>query len=288
MSFIICKEVLIVTYLMSAILGLVQGVAEFLPISSSGHLTLLQHFFGMEEPDQLLNILLHFATLLAVCIYYFQDVLGMILEFFRGIAAMFSRQPGQGEPPETRRLVFLVIVGTLPLFLILPVKKYVEGLGSSPVFVSFALLVTGCILFLSDRMVTGRKTARSATVKDVLLVGVAQGIATIPGLSRSGCTISAGMALGFRREFAVRYSFLMSLPAVFGANLLELIDVAKEGGFQMELLPMYLVGMAVAGVVGYFAIRLVNLLADKGKFGKFAYYCWAVGLISLVASFFVK
>ncbi len=198
------------TYLMSAILGLVQGVAEFLPISSSGHLTLLQHFFGMEEPDQLFNILLHFATLLAVCIYYFQDVLGMILEFFRGIAAMFSRQPGQGEPPETRRLVFLVIVGTLPLFLILPVKKYVEGLGSSPVFVSFALLVTGCILFFSDRMASGRKTARSATVKDVLLVGAAQGIATIPGLSRSGCTISAGMALGFRREFAVRYSFLMS------------------------------------------------------------------------------
>ena len=136
------------TYLMSAILGLVQGVAEFLPISSSGHLTLLQHFFGMEEPDQLLNILLHFATLLAVCVYYFQDVVGMILEFFRGIAEMFSRQPGQGEPPETRRLVFLVIVGTLPLFLVLPVKKYVEGLGSSPVFVSCALLVTGCILFL--------------------------------------------------------------------------------------------------------------------------------------------
>ena len=205
------------TYLMSAILGLVQGVAEFLPISSSGHLTLLQHFFGMEEPDQLLNILLHFATLLAVCVYYFQDVVGMILEFFRGIAEMFSRQPGKGEPPETRRLVFLVIVGTLPLFLVLPVKKYVESLGSSPVFVSCALLVTGCILFCSDRMATGRKTARSATVKDVLLVGVAQGIATIPGLSRSGCTISAGMALGFRREFAVRYSFLMSLPAVFGA-----------------------------------------------------------------------
>ena len=271
------------TYLMSAILGLVQGVAEFLPISSSGHLTLLQHFFGMEEPDQLLNILPHFATLLAVCIYYFQDVLGMILEFFRGIAAMFSRQPGQGEPPETRRLVFLVIVGTLPLFLILPVKKYVEGLGSSPVFVSFALLVTGCILFLSDRMVTGRKTARSATVKDVLLVGVAQGIATIPGLSRSGCTISAGMALGFRREFAVRYSFLMSLPAVFGATLLELID-AVQAGIDTSLLPVYLVGMLVAGVVGYFAIRLVNLLADKGKFGAFAYYCWIAGAIFLVLS----
>lgn len=285
MSFIICKEVLIVTYLMSAILGLVQGVAEFLPISSSGHLTLLQHFFGMEEPDQLLNILLHFATLLAVCVYYFQDVVGMILEFFRGIAEIFSRQPGKGEPPETRRLVFLVIVGTLPLFLILPVKKYVEGLGSSPVFVSCALLVTGCILFCSDRMASGRKTARSATVKDVLLVGVAQGIATIPGLSRSGCTISAGMALGFRREFAVRYSFLMSLPAVFGATLLEVKDTLSAGsGIPDGMLGKYLLGMVIAGVVGYFAIRLVNLLADKGKFGAFAYYCWIAGAIFLVLS----
>ena len=279
MSFIICKEVLIVTYLMSAILGLVQGVAEFLPISSSGHLTLLQHFFGMEEPDQLLNILLHFATLLAVCVYYFQDVVGMILEFFRGIAEMFSRQPCKGEPPETRRLVFLVIVGTLPLFLILPVKKYVEGLGSC------ALLVTGCILFCSDRMATGRKTARSATVKDVLLVGVAQGIATIPGLSRSGCTISAGMALGFRREFAVRYSFLMTLPAVFGATLLEVKDTLSAGsGIPDGMLGKYLLGMVIAGVVGYFAIRLVNLLANKGKFGAFAYYCWIAGVLFLVLS----
>ena len=112
------------TYLMSAILGLVQGVAEFLPISSSGHLTLLQHFFGMEEPDQLLNILLHFATLLAVCVYYFQDVVGMILEFFRGIAEMFSRQPGKGEPPETRRLVFLVIEAIRRK----PINREVEGM----------------------------------------------------------------------------------------------------------------------------------------------------------------
>ena len=239
----------------------------------------------MEEPDQLLNILLHFATLLAVCVYYFQDVVGMILEFFRGIAEMFSRQPGKGEPPETRRLVFLVIVGTLPLFLVLPVKKYVESLGSSPVFVSCALLVTGCILFCSDRMATGRKTARSATVKDVLLVGVAQGIATIPGLSRSGCTISAGMALGFRREFAVRYSFLMSLPAVFGATLLEVKDTLSAGsGIPDGMLGKYLLGMVIAGVVGYFAIRLVNLLANKGKFGAFAYYCWIAGVLFLVLS----
>ena len=273
------------TYLMSAVLGFVQGVAEFLPISSSGHLTLLQHFFGMPEPDQLFNILLHFATLLAVCIYYVQDVAEMIVEFFRGIAALFSRHPDRGNPPEARRLVLLVIVGTLPLFVVMLVRDQVEALGGSPVFVSCALLMTGCILFLSDRMAGGRKTARNATLKDVLLVGVAQGCATIPGLSRSGCTISAGMAVGFDRKFAVRYSFLMSLPAVLGATILEVKDVfGAEGGLPEGMLPIYLLGMVIAGVVGYFSIRLVNLLAAKGKFGAFAYYCWAAGLVFLVLS----
>lgn len=274
------------TYLMSVILGFVQGVAEFLPISSSGHLTLFQHFFGMEEPDNLFNVLLHFATLLAVCLYYFRDVTEMIAEFFRAVASLFSRKRQGGQIPEARRLVLLVIVGTLPLFAVLLIKDYVEALGASPVFVSCALLVTGCILFLSDRMAGGRKTARNATLKDVLLVGVAQGLATVPGLSRSGCTISAGMAVGFERKFAVRYSFLMSLPAVLGATILEVKDVLElEGGLATGLLPKYLVGMAVAGVVGYFSIRLVNLLAAKGKFGAFAYYCWAAGVISLILCF---
>ena len=278
------QEVLFMNYLWSAFLGFVQGVAEFLPISSSGHLSLFQNFFGLRSAESgglFFDVLLHLGTLISVFIYYWTDIRDMILEFFRGIAAL--GKPTGETPPPARRLVLLVILGTLPLFLILPVKKYVEGLGSSPVFVSFALLVTGCILFLSDRMATGRKTARSATVKDVLLVGVAQGIATIPGLSRSGCTISAGMALGFRREFAVRYSFLMSLPAVLGATLLKVVKTIQSAEpISQDMLPKYLLGMAIAGVVGYFSIRLVNLLAAKGKFGAFAYYCWAAGLVSLV------
>ena len=273
------------SYFMSAVLGVVQGIAEFLPISSSGHLTLLQHFLGMPEPDNLFNILLHFATLLAVCVYYFQDVVEMIAEFFRGIAALFSRNPSRGNPPEARRLVLLVMVGTLPLFVVMLIKNQVEALGNYPVVVSCALLITGCILFFSDRMASGRKTARSATLKDALLVGVAQGFATVPGLSRSGYTISAGMAVGFDRKFAVRYSFLLSLPAVLGATILEVKDVLEApGGLPEGMLPKYLLGMVIAGVVGYFSIRLVNLLASKGKFGAFAYYCWAAGLVFLVLS----
>lgn len=277
------KGVIAVTMIMALVLGLVQGVAEFLPISSSGHLTLLQHFFGLQEPDQLFNILLHFATLIAVCIYYFTDVRDMIVEFFRAIAGLFSRSPEQGRPPEARRLVLLVVVGTLPLFVIVLVNDFVEGLGKYPIFVSCALLVTGCVLFFSDRMARGRKNAMSTTIKDALLIGVAQGFATIPGLSRSGSTIAAGMACGLDRRFAVRYSFLLSLPAVLGATLLEVKDViGAKGGLPEGMLGKYIAGMLVAGVVGYFSIGLVNLLASKGRFGAFAYYCWAAGVISIV------
>lgn len=275
------------TFLMAIILGFVQGVAEFLPISSSGHLSILQNWFsGMEEPDNLFNVLLHFATLIAVCVVYWRDIVDMIVEFFRGAASLVSRSPDRSPVPPARRLVMMVILGTLPLILVLPIEDKVEALGGSNLFVGLALLITGAILFVSDRMARGHKNARSATVVDALLVGCAQAVAVIPGLSRSGCTISAGMAVGFERTFAVRFSFLLSLPAVLGATLLKVIDVAKEG-VDPSLLPMYLVGMIVAGVVGYFSIRLVNLLAQKNKFGRFAYYCWAIGFVAIVTGFFM-
>ena len=180
-------------------------------------------------------------------------------------------------------LIFLVILGTLPLFLILPIKDTVEQLYYNTYFIAFALLATGCLLYLSDRLAKGRKTEKNATIVDVLLVGVSQAIATVPGLSRSGTTIAAGLMRGFDRTFAVRYSFLLSLPAVLGANILSLKDAVQEG-VDLGMLPIYLVGMVVSAVVGYFAIRLVNLLTDKGKFGNFAYYCWVVGALTLILS----
>ena len=278
------------TYLFSVLMGVLQGVAEFLPISSSGHLALFQHFFGVEnyeETQMFFTVLLHLGTLISVCVYYWRDVIDMIREFFLGIRDLTVRRGGGAPPPPTRRLVMMIIVATLPLFAILPVKGLVEDAMSNVTFVSVALLATGFILFFSDRMARGRKNARNATVADALLVGCAQAVGTLPGISRSGITISTGLLRGFDRTFAVRFSFLMSLPAVLGANILSLKD-ALEAGVDLEMLPIYLVGMVVSGVVGYFAIRLVNLLADKGKFGNFAYYCWVVGLGSLIASFVVK
>ena len=278
------------TYLFSVLMGVLQGIAEFLPISSSGHLALFQHFFGVEnyeETQMFFTVLLHLGTLVSVCVYYWRDVIDMIREFFLGVRDLAVRRGGDAPPPPTRRLVMMIIVATLPLFAILPVKGLVEDAMNNVTFVSIALLATGFILFFSDRMARGRKNARNATVADALLVGCAQAVGTLPGISRSGITISAGLLRGFDRTFAVRFSFLMSLPAVLGANILSLKD-ALEAGVDLEMLPIYLVGMVVSGVVGYFAIRLVNLLADKGKFGNFAYYCWVVGLGSLIASFVVK
>lgn len=278
------------SYIQSILMGVIQGIAEFLPISSSGHLVLFQTFFGMENVEanhMLFTVLLHLGTLVSVCIYYWKDVLEMIVEFFRWIRSLVK--PGErdkGTPPPARRLVMLIVVATLPLFLIVPINDWMEKVFSSSVSVSIALLATGCLLFFSDRMARGRKNAKNATVVDALVVGAAQAIGTIPGISRSGITISTGMLRGFDRKFAVRFSFLMSLPAVVGATLLELKKAVTTPNFAEQvvpLLPVYLVGVVVSAVVGYFAIRLVKSLSDKGKFGSFAYYCWAVGAVSLVA-----
>jgi len=269
------------TYFMSILMGIIQGVAEFLPISSSGHLALFQTFFGMENMEEkymFFTVLLHFGTLISVCMVYWRDIVDMIREFFLGIAALAGRKDTGVAPPPARRMVMLIIIATVPLF----VMVFLRDAVSNSIMVSCALLATGFILFFSDRIARGHKTARNATVADALIVGCGQALAVIPGLSRSGTTISVGMMRGFDRAFAVRFSFLMSLPAVLGANVLEIKD-ALASNFPIEELPMYLVGVAVSAVVGYFAIRLVKSLSDKGKFGKFAYYCWAVGLGSLVA-----
>lgn len=273
------------TYLLSILMGIIQGVAEFLPISSSGHLALFQTFFGMENVEEkymFFTVLLHFGTLISVCVVYWRDIADMIREFFLGIAALAGRKDTGVTPPPARRMVMLIIIATLPLFIMVLLQDAINQLFSNSIMVSCALMATGFILFFSDRLAKGHKTARNATVVDALIVGCGQALAVIPGLSRSGTTISVGMLRGFDRSFAVRFSFLLSLPAILGANVLEIKD-AVEAGFPMEELPMYLVGVAVAAVVGYFAIRLVKSLADKGKFGKFAYYCWAVGLGSLIA-----
>ena len=271
------------TYLTAFLLGLVQGVAEFLPISSSGHLAIAQNLLGLEDAGsvpEFFDVLLHLGTLIAVFAAYWTDICEMVAELFRGIGDLAHRSTPSPVPP-ARRLILLIIVGTLPLFAVLPIRKAVQGLGDNMVFVGAALIVTGFLLFLCDQVRKGHKTERSATWLDALLVGVGQAVATLPGVSRSGMTITAGCFVGYERRFAVRFSFLLSIPAVLGANILSIGDAVKAGINGAEV-PMYLVGVVTAAVVGYLCIRLLKYVADKGRFGAFAYYCWAVGILTLV------
>lgn len=271
------------TFLSSFLLGLVQGIAEFLPISSSGHLAIAQNLLGMSDAGtvpEFFDVLLHLGTLVAVFVAYWADIKDMVLEFFRGAGDLIHHSTPNPVPP-ARRLILLIILGTLPLFVVLPVKDAVQGLSNSMVFIGAALIVTGVLLFVSDRVKKGRKNERTATWLDVLIVGLGQAIATMPGISRSGMTITTGCFVGFERKFAVRFSFLLSIPAVLGANILSLADAAKAGINWAEV-PVYLVGVVTAAVVGYLCIRLLRFIAERGKFGAFAYYCWAVGVLTLV------
>ena len=271
------------TYLSAILLGLVQGLAEFLPISSSGHLAIAQNLLHLQtEVPEFYDVLLHLGTLLAVFVAYWRDILDMIGEFFRGIGDLARRSTPTPVPP-ARRMIVLIVIATLPLFAVLPIRGAVQGLSDNMVFIGCALIVTGFLLFASDLMRKGKKTERHATWTDALLVGVGQAVATMPGISRSGMTITTGCFCGFERKFAVRFSFLMSIPAILGANILSIAD-ALESGVNWAELPMYLVGVVVAAVTGYLCIRLLKLIATKGKFGFLAYYCWGVGVLTLVMS----
>ena len=272
------------TYLTAVVLGLIQGVAEFLPISSSGHLAILQNFLKLGETEEHLffDVLLHLGTLVAVIAAYWRDVRGVVRE---GLFMLHLKGLPRGQKPDrlTRRMILFLVFATLPLVFVVFFKDAVESLYANTFFIGFALVATGFLLFAADRWGHGNKNARSATIFDALVVGVSQMIAVVPGLSRSGTTISAGMLRGFDRSFAVQFSFLLSIPAVLGANLLSLID-AVQAGINWSYVPMYLVGVAVAFVSGYLAIYFLRVIVQRGKFGGFAYYCWGVGLLTLILS----
>ena len=266
------------------LLGLIQGVSEFLPISSSGHLAIAQNLFHISPKgadDAFFSILLHLGTLVAVFAAYWSDIKEMVVEFFLGIRDIAKGQTPTPVPP-ARRLILMIVVGTLPLFAVLPLQDWLESLSANTYFVGGALLFTGLLLFFCDRLRKGKKTAKNATMLSALIVGIGQAIATAPGISRSGTTISVGCMQGYERKFAVRFAFLLSIPAVLGANILSIADVIQEGGIDASLLPSYAVGVITAAVSGYCSIFLVRLVADKGKFGCFAYYCWVAGLVTIV------
>ena len=269
------------------ILGIVQGVAEFLPISSSGHLAVLQNLFDLSagEDHLFFDVLLHLGTLISICVCYWGDIVAMVREVF---IVLRGGRRADGTPVQghlgAARLFLMIVVGTLPLFLVLPINDKVEELYYITPFIGAALLLTGCVLFVSDKMTPGTRTERNMRFRDALTIGLCQCVATIPGISRSGTTITAGIATGLDRTFAMKYSFLLSLPAVLGANLLSFIKAIGEESIEASLIPAYLLGMLAAMLSGIAAISLMKLIAKKSKFGWFAYYCWGAGVLTIILS----
>lgn len=285
------------TLINSIILGLVQGLAEFLPISSSGHLAILEELFGIEEAGMVFDVMLHLGTLIAIFFAFWRDIRKMITEGFKIIADCFTNtyiffKKLIKKDRETeylriirtgyRKFVMLIIVSTIPTAVIgVLMKNIVDNASKSMLVVGICLLVTSVLLKVADMTSDGRKKVRQASYGNAIIIGLVQGIATLPGLSRSGTTLTAGLLCGFDRKFAVKYSFIMSIPAVLGAVVLELKDFAALDITQGEMIN-YLVGTIIAAIVGYICIKTMLVIIRGKKFKYFSYYCMLIGAFSVI------
>ncbi len=286
------------TLLQSIFMGFIQGMTEFLPVSSSGHLALFRALFNINTDTGIVfDILLHLGTLLAIFVVYYKDIwelicngfgllYDIICNFFIWIMRLIGKDKSYHCILSTpyRRFVLLIIISTIPTGIMGVIgKDFVESASSTALIPGICLIITSILLFISDRISEGQKNATTATYKNSIFVGISQGFATLPGLSRSGTTITACLLCGFEREFAVKYSFIMSIPAVLGAAVLELKDISQEAISHSDMIN-YLAGMAVAAIVGYICIKTMLVIVRNKKFTFFSIYCLIVGIIAIAAS----
>ena len=262
------------------VLGIIQGLTEFLPVSSSGHLVLGQYFFGIREPQLFFNIMLHVGTLGAIIAVFWRDIWDILTSLFG-----FEPKP-RNDPSYTitkkygRKFALLIIIGSIPTgIMAFILKKFIEDLFANPLFASCMLLITGGILWLSGRIRIYNTIKGHLNFVNALIIGTAQGIAILPGISRSGATISTAIVRGIQQNEAARYSLLLSVPAILGALLLDLKDTS---GIDLPM-SVIIAGTIAAFLVGYLAIRFLLRVLKSGNFSKFAYYCWAAGIISILA-----
>lgn len=284
--------------LQAIIMGIIQGATEFLPVSSSGHLAIFRNIFHMNTDTGILfDILLHLGTLVAIIIIYRRDIGELLIEGFTILGLVFvnigrfinnlyktkkKKKYVKIATTPYRRFVILVLFSTfVTMCIALPFEHFIGNAGNTLLIPGICLVVTSAVLYIADNLKVGNKNASTATYKDSVMVGLAQGAATLPGLSRSGNTIAAGLACGFTREFAVKYSFIMSIPAILGACILELPDLAGAKLSGGEIFN-YIVGMIVAGVVGFVCIKFMLRIVKTNKFKGFSIYCLCAGLISIV------
>lgn len=261
--------------------GIIQGLTEFLPISSSGHLSVAQHFMNVGEESLLISIVLHLGTLLAVIIAFRKRIIGIIKEFFLAIGDIFTGKFRWSKMNDDRRMMVMIIIATLILVPVYFFKDFftsVEGDGDI-IFEGCAFLFTALLLILSDACVKGLKTGKDIKLKDAVIIGLFQCVALFPGVSRSGSTTTAGLFCGLTRETAVSFSFILGIPAILGGSLLEIKEVVETGA-EIEILPL-VIGFAVAAVVGLLAIKLVKVIINHDKFKIFGIYALILGILCI-------
>ena len=269
--------------LQGIIIGIVQGLTEFLPVSSSAHLVFIQTLLGVES-DLAFDVFLHLGTLIAVMWYFRADIYQMLKSWWLSIGDILQGRFRQGFMNDPyKRLAWYVILATIPVGIVgVLFEDAVDSLFAGALYVpAFFLFVTGTILYLSQRMTSGRINYDNITAKEALFMGLGQACAILPGLSRSGTTIAAGLTIGLNKEFAAKFSFILSIPAILGAFVFKLGDLSSA--LNINFLPIF-VGFIVAIISGYIAIKWMLDLIQNRNLDIFSYYCWVVSLIVFLGS----
>ena len=265
------------------IIGIVQGLTEFLPVSSSAHLVFIQNILGVES-SLAFDTFLHLGTLIAVLWFFRYDIIKMIRSWISSVQDLIQGRFREGFYADPyKRLAWYVILATIPVALVgVLFEDAVDALFAGALYVpAFFLFVTGTILYLSQRMASGNITMDNISKKEALWMGLGQACAILPGLSRSGTTIAAGLTIGLEKEFAAKFSFIISIPAILGAFVLQAKDIGSA--MDANFLPV-LLGFIAAIIAGYLAIKWMLDLIKNRSLDIFAYYCWIVGIVVFMGS----
>lgn len=268
------------TLFKAIILGIIQGITEFLPVSSSGHLVLFSNLFKIQEPSLVFEIVVHVGTLVSVFVVFWDDVVTLLSSFVKLIKNpkdyknLVQNDPGCA-------LIKNIVLATIPVIIFAVVfKTQVEQLFTSSLFVGFMLLITGTILYVTERLKIKRKSIDKLTGIDSLIIGIGQSFAILPGISRSGTTIAMGLGRGLERESAAKFSFLLTIPAILGALVFSFKDLLK--GSDVLSFGSLGAGFIASAITGYFAIRFLLELIKKGKLVWFSYYTWFMGALVII------
>lgn len=264
------------------IIGVVQGLTEFLPVSSSGHTAILKSIFGLSEESVALDVLLHLGTLIAVCVFYYRDIAALMFEFVQLVKDIFTGRKIFNRERPYRVLLIMLCVTTLPTAIVgILLDNLVDSLFSDIVVVGFSLLITSLLLYILNKINSGTKNIHDISFKDALVVGLFQSCAVTPGISRSGATVFAGRLSGFEMCFAVKYSFLCSLPTILGAIVLKSRDLFKQPFADYRIVG-YVIAFIAAAVVGYLSLNMLEFMSNRRNMKPFSVYCFCVGIFCIV------